>query len=104
MIVTLHCKLVGIQEGLYTTLVFDNLNEIETSINKYLSCTKVPNWIYNDKLEINDIGYLHCEFVKAGEEYYCVKSGEFSPYKYNNCYFINFIKEREKINITEFKF
>ena len=104
MIITKRCKLLAIQEGLYTIYVFENMDEELTSKFKYLSCTKLPNWIYNDRLEIGDEGFLHCEYVTAGDTYFKANSLKYEQYKYTNCYFVNFIKMKDKIEIKDIKF
>ena len=104
MIVTIRCKLLAIQEGQYTIYVFENLDEELSSRNKYISCTKLPNWNFNEVLELGQVGYLHCEFVTAGETYYKLSETSAAQYKYTNCYFINFIREKEKIDNKEYKF
>lgn len=101
---TYKCKLVAIQDGQYMVYVFENLDEESTSERKYITCVRLPNWSYNDTIEIGEEGFLQCEFVTAGKTYYCVKTGEELPYQYSNCYFMNFIKIKEKINVKEFKF
>lgn len=44
------------------------------------------------------------DIVNAGEKYYRRDTGELVNYNYTANYFLNFIKEREKINNKEFKF
>jgi hypothetical protein len=53
---------------------------------------------------MGDIGYIQCEYVEAGEDYFNRATGETSQYNYSNCYFISFIKETKKDNNKEFKF
>ena len=84
--------------------VFENLDEQLSSKMKYITCTRLPNWNYTDKLKINDVGFLQCEFVTAGADYYKVHSKTTEAYQYSNCYFNNFIKQKEEINEKEFKF
>ena len=91
--ITIKCKLVAVQEGQYTTYVFDNLNCMATSENKYVMCTKLPNWQCIDPVNIGDIGYLQYEYVEAGKLYYDRGTNTLVPYKYSNFYFINFLKE-----------
>lgn len=40
---TLKAKLVAIQDGFYTNFVFQNLDEEENSIERYVTVTKCPN-------------------------------------------------------------
>ena len=104
-ITTLKCKLVAIQDGLYTSYVFEDLDKELNSDLKYITCTKLPNWNYNDVLNINDIGYLVCQFVEAGvSKWYNHITQEFQTYDYTSCYFINFIKIKDNTNIKEFNF
>lgn len=102
----IKAKLLVKSEGQYSKYIFEDLNrKIEDEL-KYIYCVKPPNWKYYEDLNINDIGYLEVNYVEAGvTEYYDNISKEFNKYNYNNCYFINFIKEnKEDINIKEFKF
>lgn len=100
---TLHSKLLAIQDGLYQNLVFENLDEPYNSMLHFVTTTKVPNW-NGSTPEIGDIGFLECEYVTAGEEYYERSTGNLEKYKYNCCYFISFIKDKEQIKNTEYKF
>ena len=104
LISTLYCKLVAIQDGQYTVYVFENLNEESTSKSKYIMCTKLPNWEYSEILQTGDIGFLQCEFTISGESYYKTSTNSNEIYKYTNCYFINFIKEKDKTINKEFNF
>lgn len=100
---TVYVKLVAIQEDFYTQYVFKNLDEKENSFLRYITATKPPNW--NGILpEINDIGFLECEYVNAGDTYYSRNTGDQEQYKFTTCYFIKFIKEKEKIQSNEYKF
>lgn len=102
---TLKCKLVAIQEGQYTNYVFEDLDKEFNSDLKYITCTKPPNWNYTEVINIGDIGYLQCEFVEAGiNKWYSSNEKQFIPYKYTNCYFINFIKKKDIISTKEFNF
>lgn len=53
---------------------------------------------------MGEIGYLSCEYVDAGEEYYQRSTGNIEQYQYTSCYFLNFIKEQQKQQTTEYKF
>ena len=103
---TIKCQLVAIQEGQYTVYVFDNLNHTLSSIDKYIMCTKLPNWQYNTPLNIGDVGYLQYEYAEAGTLYYDHSNNTHVPYKYSNFYFLTFIKEtplRDETN-KDYKF
>lgn len=101
---TIRCKLVALKEGTYTIYVFDNLDKDIIDEYKYIMCTRVPNWETCDEPKLEEIGYLQFNFVKAGDNYFHTGLLEQQVYKYTAYYFINYIKEPEKINLTEFKF
>ena len=101
---TIRCKLVALNEGTYTVYVFEDLNKDFTDIHKYIMCTRVPNWNTSDVPEINDIGYLQYQFVNGGDKYFKAVTETMECYKSTAYYFINFIKEKEKINNKEFNF
>lgn len=103
MRITIRGQLIAIYDELYTHLVFRNLDESRNSLMRYITITRLPNWI-NAKPELGDIGFVEYEYVEAGSDYFCRKTGETTQYKYNGNYFINFIKEQEKIKNKEFKF
>ncbi|MBO7693510.1 MAG: hypothetical protein J6T10_12840 [Methanobrevibacter sp.] len=45
------------------------------------------------------------EYVDAGEEYYERNTGNKETYKYNQCYFLNFIKDKnEEIVNNKYQF
>lgn len=102
---TIRAKLVAVQDGSYTNYVFKNLEEDETSKYRYVTTTKCPNWQYNNKIQIGDVGFLEYEFAEAGESYFDLSSNTTQQYKYTACYFMNFIKENNKDdNVKEFNF
>ena len=102
---TIKCRLVAIQNGIYTNYVFQNLNKAEDDELRYITVTKCPNWQYNDSLNIGDIGFIVYEFAEAGQEYVDNTTGEFKKYRYTANYFMNFIKEQIiKDNTKEFNF
>lgn len=43
MKVTIKAKLLTVEEGIYTRYVFENVNEPDTSLQKYVMVTKCPN-------------------------------------------------------------
>ena len=95
--------MVAKQDDFYPLLVFQNLDERDNSLLKYVTVTLLPNW--NGKLpEIGENGFLSCEYVDAGEEYYQRSTGNKEQYKYTSCYFLNFIKEQQKQTSIDYKF
>lgn len=84
-----HCKLVARKDGVYTLLVFKDLESFE-----YIMCTLLPNW-NPQNISINDEGFLKFQEVSAGEEYFDVDSQSNKRYKYSNIYFLNFIHKQD---------
>ena len=103
MRVTIYGKVVAIQDGMYTQYVFRNFDEQDNSLMRYITVTKCPNWI-GESPQLGDIGYVQYEYVEAGDNYFQATTGTTSQYNYTSCYFISFIKEKEKIECKEFKF
>ena len=102
--ITIHCKIVAIEEGQYTAIVVEDLNRIETDDLKYVTVVKCPNWDIST-FEIGDIGYLQFQYVEGGKtQWYNKDSKGFEIYKYTNNYFISFIKEKDIYNQKEFNF
>lgn len=99
---TFHGKLVASRDELYSLYVFQNLDENNNSLLRYITTTKLPNWT-GVSPEIGDTGFVECEYVDAGNEYYKRNSGNKETYKYTQCYFLNFIKDKEEID-NHFKF
>ena len=93
-IITIHCKIVAIEDGQYTAIVVEDLNRIETDDLKYVTVVKCPNW---------DISTF--QYVEGGKtQWYNKDSKDFEIYKYTNNYFISFIKEKDICNQKEFNF
>lgn len=82
-----EAKLLTVREGYYTMYVFKLLEE-----NSFLMCTKLPNW-QTPEIDIGDEGYLHYEIIKAGDKYFNPATNNYETYRYDNLYFINFIKK-----------
>ena len=101
---TIKCKLVALTQGTYTIYVFEDINKDFTDIAKYIMCTRVPNWNPTDEPNLNDIGYLQFKYVNSGDQYFRSATETMEYYKNTAFYFINFIKEKEQINLKEFKF
>lgn len=95
MKVTIRGKLVARLDEQYASMVFQNLDEPNNSLLRYVTVTKLPNWTGKTP-EIGDTGFLECEYVNAGEEYYQRDTGSKEIYKYTQCYFLNFIKDTDK--------
>ncbi len=102
----LKTKLLQIAEGLYTVYIFEDVNRSYRDEYKYITCTKPPNWIYHEQLEVGDIGFLHIKYVESGvDTWYDSKLDKSNKYKYTGCYFLNFFKEKQTTNINkEYKF
>lgn len=100
---TFKVQLVAVSDEQYKSYVFKNLDELENSFLRYITAVRCPNW-EGYFPQIGDIGYVLCEYVEAGENYFNRSSGETSQYNYSNCYFLNFVKDTEKITNKEFKF
>lgn len=103
MRVTVHCKLVTQQDDFYTTYIFQNLDESNNSLLRYISAVKPPNW-NGTSPEIGDSGFVELEYVDAGDEYYQRNTGNKETYRYTQCYFLNFIKDKEIVTNNNYKF
>lgn len=73
----------------YVTYVFECLEDYMIAQSKYIMCIRYPNWDHK-KLEIGDVGYLHCEEIRAGVDKW-FNGSEMVPYNYNTVQFIKFI-------------
>lgn len=86
---TYYVTLVQKKDGLYTIYVFQQEN------GEYLMCTKLPNWgIYN--INKGDCGYVTVTYAVAGTEYYERTTGEKKIYKFDQCYFKDWIPDNAK--------
>ena len=95
--------MVAKQDDFYPLFVFQNLDECDNSLLRYVTVTLLPNW--NGKIpEMGDIGFLSCEYVDAGDEYYQRNTGVRETYRYTQCYFLNFIKELYKETNNNYTF
>lgn len=103
MQVTFRGKLLSKRDDFYSTYIFQNLDEPENSLLHYVSTVRPPNWTAPIP-QIDDVGFITCEYVNAGEQYYQRNTGNVETYKYTTCYFLNFIKEQEKETLKEYKF
>ena len=103
MRVTVLGQLVALQEGQYKQIVIKNLDEQESSWTRYTMMTICPNW--QGKIpELGDIGYFEFEEVQGGQQFFKASTREFDMYKYNGCYFLNFVEQKEQIINKDFKF
>lgn len=76
----------------YITYVFECLEDKVCS-SKYIMAVRYPNWDHK-KLRIGDIGFVHCEEIRAGvDKWYNGK--EMVPYNYNTVQFIKFVYKPE---------
>lgn len=103
MRITILGKLVAIQEGQYRQIVIQNLDEQENSWTRYVTMTICPNWQGNIP-KLGDTGFFEFEEVQGGQHFFRVTTREFDQYKYNGCYFLNFIEQKEQIINKDFKF
>lgn len=78
--------------GGYTTYVFQNL-ESKSVYDKYLMCTRWPNWEHRN-LDLGETGYLTYKEVVAGVDTW-YDGTSFIPYNYTNIIFIKFVKEAD---------
>jgi hypothetical protein len=102
---TIYCKLLAKKEGTYTQYVFENLDQQYSSFDRYIMCTKCPNWQNSQNLNVGIVGYLLFEPVEAGEKYYNYNDEQLHVYKHSAFYFINFIEsDLNQISNTEFNF
>lgn len=92
-----HCELLTYQRdcGDYIVYVFKNL-DANGFLDKYIMCTKHPNWQSNP-ISIGDKGYLKVKEIVAGRDnWYNVDSKEMIPYKFDGVQFFDFVKEKHK--------
>ena len=101
---TIRAKLEAYNDGIYKQLVFSNPNLDPNNELYYITVVMCPNWNYNEKLDIGDIGFLEYEYAEAGNSYYNPHTNNYETYKYTSHYFINFVKEKTRDNVKEFKF
>lgn len=94
---------MAIRKDLYTKYVFQNLEEPESSMWRYITVTRCPNWKEPNDLRIGDEGFLEYEDVKSGDIYKDKITGEDKFFIYDNIYFMNFIKQI-KDNVKEYNF
>lgn len=80
------------RDGIYTKIVIEDLNEF----NQYHLVTIRPNW--NCEIpNLDDIGIYTLEEIRFGDKFLDV-SGDIFEYRYENLYFINFMKLSKKQN------
>ena len=91
-------KLVAYREnsGDYTTYVFEK--EVYTNeLDRYVMCTRFPNWD-TPKLSLGDLGFLKYRIVIGGKDEWFNGMG-FIKYLNTDIHFLNFIHEKEKIDL-----
>ena len=64
-------------------------------------CVRFPNWEGNF-VNINDIGYVTIKYVREGIDKW-FDGNEMITYKYTNIIFLNFIPEKEKVELNLIK-
>jgi hypothetical protein len=91
---TIKAKLITKKEepGDYTVLVFHDLD-----VNRYLMCTKLPQW--NTKApDIDEIGFLqYREFIAGQDTWFNSATGGQIPFNYTGLYFWDFVVKQKKI-------
>ena len=103
MRITLKGKVVAFQDGQYRQIVIQNFDEQENSWSRYTTMTICPNWQGRIPI-LGDEGFFELEEVQGGQQFFKASTGEFDMYKYNGCYFLNFIEHKEQIINKDFKF
>lgn len=102
--ITIYCKVLVIQEGLYSEIVVEDLNRELTDDLKYVTVVKLPNWdipIPN----VGDVGYLQFQYVEGGiTKWFNKDLKDFEIYNYTNNYFINFFKQKDICKQDKFDF
>lgn len=102
--ITIYCRILEIRYNLYTEIVIEDLNRDFTDDLKYVTIVKLPNWIH-ESFNIGDIGYLQYQVVNGGKtQWFDKNNNELMTFKYDNNYFISFIKEKDKCLKEKFKF
>lgn len=101
---TIRGKLVAKQDGIYQNYVFQNLEEGDKSLYKYITVTICPNWQNVERMKIGDTGFLTAEYVVSGEPYIDKSTGMECRYKNTAIYFMNFVKDNKEIQNKEYNF
>ena len=85
--ITIYCKVLVIQEGLYSEIVVEDLNRELTDDLKYVTVVKLPNWDVSI-LSVGDVGYLQFQYVEGGiTKWFNKDLKDFEIYNYTNNYF-----------------
>ena len=92
--VTNRAKLVAYKEqDNYIVYVFENLE-----IPEYFMCTRFPNWECPN-INIGEIGYVNFRIIIGGVDvWYDTKTNTPHIYNYSGNHFINFVKEKQKVD------
>ncbi len=101
--ITIEAKLIAIKEGLYTELIFENVNPIEHLENRFIKCIKLPNWEFNMEISTGQIGYLTYEKAISGEKYFRREDEDYDFYKHNAFYMKSFIIKPNNQIIRKYK-
>ena len=88
-------RLLAVREGTYTMYVFQNIHT-----NQYIMCTRLPNWQVPE-INLQEVGFLEYQKVKAGETYYDPKLEVTTKYNYSNIYFHNFVRKSDILKNNE---
>lgn len=104
-IITIHCKILVIQDGQYQEIVVEDLNREVTDDLKYVTVVKLPNWNTSTIFNVGDTGYLQFQYVEGGSsKWFNRELKDFEIYNYTNNYFINFFKEKDLCKQDKFEF
>lgn len=90
---TIFCELVAYKEGLdgYNRYVFRDLID-----DHFVMVTGLPNWNL-PFIDIGDRGYMKYQEAVAGvDSWYNTETCEYVPYKTDNSYILDWIKEYKK--------
>lgn len=98
--VVIRAKLLVWEEdvGGYITYIFENLDS-DCWDNKYVMCVRYPNWESNYP-EVNDIGFLQCTYIIAGESYYNRLTDKEDVYQFTHIRFDKFLSLKDKKDNT----
>lgn len=83
--------LLAVRKENYTVYVFENLDVAADSLNRYIMCTKCPNWV-DRPLEIGQMGFLSYRSIIAGiDKWFNREDSLMYHYKYTANYFDDFV-------------
>lgn len=96
---TLRAKALVATQGLYSNIVFMNLDEPENSLKRYITVTLLPNW-QTQCPEFGVEGYLTIDTVRAGDTYFNMRTQKEESYRYEGSYFRQFVPIKQTTNST----